>query len=169
MRLTVGIGGRFEPNHPPGVAIRRHPLSQDLRAHSGAGLLGVRLVMVGQTALEGFELCEDGCHPGVALLLPALTAATATTFAAASPAFATAGAATLAAALALALRYFNEAGGLLRCSGLCKQPHHGLAIESGEKSVVHRVGVFVTSLIGRATAGHAVLVGTTGENEWPAG
>jgi hypothetical protein len=32
-----------------------------------------------------------------------------------------------------------------------------------------RVEVFVTSLIRRATAGHAVFVGTTGENEWPAG
>jgi hypothetical protein len=98
-----------------------------------------------------------------------LTAAAATTFAAASPAFATAGAATLAAALALALRYLNEAGGLLRRSGLCEQPHHGLAIESGEKSVVRRVEVLVTSLIRRATAGHAVFVGTTGKNEWPAG
>ena len=42
-----------------------------------------------------------------------MAAAAATTFAAASPAFAPAGAATLAAALALALWYFNEAGGPL--------------------------------------------------------
>jgi hypothetical protein len=46
MRLTVEVGGRFEPNHPLSLAIHRHPLSQDLRAQSGAGLLRVRLVMV---------------------------------------------------------------------------------------------------------------------------
>ncbi len=34
---------------------------------------------------------------------------------------------------------------------------------------MRRVEVLVTSLIRRATAGHAVFVGTTGENEWPAG
>jgi hypothetical protein len=38
-----------------------------------------------------------------------------------------------------------------------------------EKSVVCRVGTFVTSLVRHAAAGHAVLVGTTGENERPAG
>jgi hypothetical protein len=46
MRLTV-VDGRFEPNHPLSIAIHRHPLSQDLRAQGGAGLLRVRLVMVG--------------------------------------------------------------------------------------------------------------------------
>jgi hypothetical protein len=98
-----------------------------------------------------------------------LTAAAATTFAAASPAFATAGTATLTAALALALRRLNEAGGLLRRSGPCKQPHHGLAIEYGEERVVCRVEVFVTSLVRHAAASHAVFVGTTGKKEWPAG
>ena len=131
MRLTVEVGGRFEPDHPLSLAIPRHPLGQDLRAQGGAGLLRIRLIMVGEATLEGFKLCEDGCQLGVALRSPALTAAAATTFTAASPAFATAGAATLAAALALALRRLNEAGGLLRRGGLCKQPHHGLAIEYG--------------------------------------
>jgi hypothetical protein len=46
MRLTVEVGGRFEPNHPPSLVIRRHPMSQDLRAQGRARLLRVGLVMV---------------------------------------------------------------------------------------------------------------------------